>query len=61
VIVEIDGATHATDNEIANDAKRTEFLRVQGYRIFRITNIDVYDNLDGVFEALVAFIEERSN
>ena len=36
-----------------------EFLRAQGYRIFRVTNIDVYENLDEVCEALIAFVVAR--
>jgi very-short-patch-repair endonuclease len=59
VIVEIDGATHSADEEIAYDANRAEFLRAQGYRIFRVTNIDVYENLDEVCEALIAFVVAR--
>jgi very-short-patch-repair endonuclease len=56
IIVEIDGATHSTDDEIAHDTRRAEFLRTQGYRIFRVTNTDVYENLGGVREALIAFV-----
>jgi very-short-patch-repair endonuclease len=60
IIVEIDGATHSTDDEIAYDATRAEFLPAQGYRIFRVTNVDVYENIAGVREALVAFIVEKT-
>ncbi|MBX9777409.1 MAG: endonuclease domain-containing protein [Xanthobacteraceae bacterium] len=56
IVVEIDGATHSTDDELASDKRRAEFLRAQSYRIFRVTNIDVYENLDGVREALLAFV-----
>ena len=31
VVVEIDGATHGTDDEIANDAERTSVLQALGY------------------------------
>ena len=56
IIVEVDGATHSTDVEIARDTHRAEFLRTQGYRIFRVTNIDARENLDGIREALIAFV-----
>lgn len=56
IIVEVDGATHSTDVEIAHDTRRAEFLRTEGYRIFRVTNTDVRENLDGVREALIAFV-----
>ena len=55
IVVEIDGATHSTDTELADDAQREDYLRAQGYRIFRIANGDVYANLNGVCEALLAF------
>jgi very-short-patch-repair endonuclease len=34
-IVEIDGATHSTDAEVASDARRTGFLEADGYRVIR--------------------------
>jgi very-short-patch-repair endonuclease len=49
----------STDEEIAYDERRAEFIRAQGYRIFRVTNIDIYENLDGVCGALIAFISAR--
>lgn len=60
VIVEVDGGTHATDDELAQDAARTACLKASGYRMFRVHNQDVYDNLDGVLDTLLAFIEEEA-
>jgi len=57
IIIEVDGGTHGTDAEIGRDAVRAAALRRLGYRVFRIRNIDVYENLDGVLDSLVAFIE----
>jgi very-short-patch-repair endonuclease len=54
LIVEIDGATHSTESELQHDLRRTDFLRAQGYRIIRVTNEDVYRNLDGVLETILA-------
>ncbi len=48
LIVEVDGATHSTPEEIAYDARRESFLRDLGHRILRVTNDDVFNNLDGV-------------
>ena len=56
VIVEIDGGTHSTDEEIAYDKAREEYLRAQGFRIFRAHNGEVYENIDGVCDTLLAFI-----
>jgi very-short-patch-repair endonuclease len=57
IVVEVDGSTHGTEAELADDATRTaEFSRL-GYRIFRVCNIDVYENIARVLDALLGFIE----
>ena len=60
LIVEIDGGTHATEAEIAADIARETALRVLGYRIFRARNEEIYDNIDGVIDTLLAFIDEAA-
>jgi very-short-patch-repair endonuclease len=57
VIVEVDGGTHSTDEETARDAARTRHLHQLGYRVFRVSNDDAYNNLDYALDALLAFIE----
>ena len=59
LIVEIDGPTHASDDEIAADALRDKALRRLGYRIFRVTNEDAFDNVEGVLDELLARLEGR--
>ena len=46
--VEVDGATHGTDEQIAHDARRTAWLAGKGIRVIRIRALDVRDELDGV-------------
>ncbi len=48
LVVEVDGATHSTDQEIAH-----------GYRFVRIHNDDVYRRLDDVLNTMLAAIEGR--
>jgi very-short-patch-repair endonuclease len=52
MVIEVDGATHATDDEVARDAARSAALAAQGYDILRVTNDDVFHNLDGVLETI---------
>jgi very-short-patch-repair endonuclease len=52
LVVEIDGATHSTDEEIASDARRTAFLEGQGFRVIRFINAQIYENVDGALEAI---------
>ena len=60
IIVEVDGGTHSSEDEIASDNVRAAYLGAQGFRIFRAHNVDVYENLDGVLDTLWAFVEEES-
>ena len=57
-IVEIDGGTHATAREISADAVRSAELERLGFRVYRIANSDVYENLDNVLDAVLAFANE---
>jgi very-short-patch-repair endonuclease len=57
IIVEVDGGTHSSEDELARDGARATFLEAEGFRIFRARNRDVYDNLEGVLDALLAFID----
>ena len=57
-MVEVDGGTHSTDREVASDERRTSDLRSLGYRVFRVSNDDVYHSADSVLDALLAFIEQ---
>jgi very-short-patch-repair endonuclease len=52
LIVEVDGVTHGMPGEIGRDAERTRVLESCGFLVVRVTNTDVYDNLDGVLEMI---------
>ncbi len=57
IVVEVDGGTHGTEAEVVADAAReTELLRL-GFRIVRVQNADVDDDINSVIGALVALIE----
>ena len=48
LIIEVDGATHSTDEELQKDAARTRFLQSQGYRVVRFSNEEVLNGMDEV-------------
>ena len=48
LIVEVDGWTHPSENEILFDERRTAFLHEQGYRVIRFQNIEIKEGLDQV-------------
>jgi very-short-patch-repair endonuclease len=61
LIVEVDGATHGTPEEIAADAVRTAVLEAAGYRLVRVWNSDVTGNIDGVLEMIFFALQEGKN
>jgi len=50
---------HSTDEELRHDARRTDFLLERGYRVLRIANDDVYRNLEGALETILAKLNEK--
>jgi very-short-patch-repair endonuclease len=53
LIVEVDGATHSTDTEQRRDIRRTNELENFGFHVLRVSNTDIYKNLDGVLESIL--------
>jgi len=54
LVIELDGGQHAEQTTL--DAKRTQFLESQGYRVLRFWNNDVMQNIDGVLEVIQSSI-----
>ncbi len=52
LIVEVDGATHSSPSELADDARRDARFEARGFMVLRIVNDDVYKNLDGGLETI---------
>ncbi len=61
LVVEVDGATHSQDSEISADARRTGYMKSEGYVVMRVWNIDVFTNLDGVLETIARELEKRES
>jgi very-short-patch-repair endonuclease len=55
LIVELDGDSHEGREEY--DARRTDALIQEGFRVVRFVNTDVFENLDGVLEAILSECE----
>jgi very-short-patch-repair endonuclease len=56
LIVELDGRQHSGHPE---DEQRDSYLRTLGYRVIRIWNNDVIENLDGVLQTLLSELETQ--
>jgi very-short-patch-repair endonuclease len=59
LIVEVDGATHGTADEIAADTRRSVTLADKGYRILRVANAEIFDGIEAVLETILAVLERR--
>jgi len=57
LIVEVDGATHSTNEEILRDSGRTSILAKLGYEVVRVQNDDVYNAMEGVLRTIQARLE----
>lgn len=59
LVIEVDGATHSTDEERRYDAGREAFLRRDGYLVLRFWNIEVLDGPEAVFETIAKALAGR--
>jgi len=57
LIIEVDGDTHGFYNQIVKDKERQIFLENLGFAIYRYTNNDIINNLDGVLDDLIEKIK----
>jgi very-short-patch-repair endonuclease len=58
LVIEVDGATHSTAEEIERDAARDEKLKASGNAILRFTNDEVFHNIEGVLETIRLKLDE---
>jgi very-short-patch-repair endonuclease len=56
LVVEVDGASHDSEEAFAYDQERTVFLESQGLTVLRFSNAEVMTNLDGVYEAISQYL-----
>ena len=59
--IEVDGATHSSEDEIAYDKQRTRYLEREGWRVVRFWNAEIFQNLDGVIDTICKAAWEQDN
>ena len=59
LIIELDGATHGTDEAAHHDERHSALLGEQGYRVIRFFNEDIYRNLEDACGTIVAALDKR--
>jgi very-short-patch-repair endonuclease len=58
LIVELDGSQHLEQEE--HDQERTNYLEAQGYKVIRVWNHDVMNNIEAVILSIQYVLKERS-
>lgn len=54
--VEVDGAHHFTEEGVAYDKEREEYLASHGIRVIRFRNAEVYQSTAAVLEVIAGYI-----
>jgi very-short-patch-repair endonuclease len=55
--IEVDGATHYTDEELEYDKIRQDEIELLGVTFLRFSNAEIYGDLDGVLEKIKDKVE----
>ena len=61
LVVEIDGETHSSDEEITYDRMRTRYFEERGWRVIRFWNAEIFENLAGVINTIRNAAWEQEN
>ena len=56
--IEIDGESHFNEGAAEYDRERQNSIESLGIKFIRVTNNDVYENLDGVLESIALKVRE---
>lgn len=52
LIIELDGGQHYFKENIAKDGERDRFLNGLGFRVMRFSNMDVFNDIEGVINKI---------
>ena len=52
LVIELDGASHTSDKQIAHDERRTRWMISNGLRVVRFTNREIFEDADRIADAI---------
>ncbi len=52
LIIEVDGGQHYTDEGVAKDKERDDYMKDKGMKVLRFSDRDVFENVSGVIERI---------
>ena len=56
LLIELDGSQHSIQANRLRDEARTRWLEQEGFRVVRVWNNEIIENIDGVMEKIYAEI-----
>jgi very-short-patch-repair endonuclease len=56
VVIEIDGGQHYTEEGEQKDKVRDDYLELLGFKVFRFSDREVFENIDGVLERIYGYL-----
>ena len=57
LVVEVDGSQHADPDHARRDADRDARLSAEGFRVLRVWNNDIDDDIESVMQAIVSALK----
>jgi len=61
LVLEVDGAVHEGERQIAHDLNRDAHLQALGYRVLRFTNDQVQNDLESILTTLRNLYQTRTS
>jgi very-short-patch-repair endonuclease len=58
LIIEVDGEIHSLPEKTNYDLKRDKILKINGYNISHLTNLEIETELDSTINKLILYINE---
>jgi very-short-patch-repair endonuclease len=58
LIIEVDGEIHSLNENSKYDLKRDNILKINGYHIIRLTNLEIETELNSTINKIISFISE---
>jgi very-short-patch-repair endonuclease len=59
LVLELDGGQHAEPERAEYDARRSEWLAANGFRVYRLWNIEAFKEWDAAAERILELLHER--
>lgn len=57
--IEVDGDSHFTADAMQYDSGRTAYFEQFGIEVLRFTNLEIFENIEGVLEVIQAAVKRR--